>query len=130
MSGSRFELPSGLSSFGWSGRKALAMVTGIFIFVGAPFAALSCSSSETTRVDNAATTTSEDTSPRSREKNDDGPLGAGDNNEGRSSEQVGAETNWASIAAGGSQTVAIKTDGTLWTWGVNDEGQLGDDDDT
>lgn len=31
-----------------------------------------------------------------------------------------------SIAAGGSHTVAAKKDGTVWAWGYNDYGQLGD----
>lgn len=30
-----------------------------------------------------------------------------------------------SVAAGGDFTVALKTDGTLWAWGGNDYGQLG-----
>src|SRR3954468_4767834 len=30
------------------------------------------------------------------------------------------------IAAGGSHTVALKNDGTVWTWGYNQNGQLGD----
>jgi alpha-tubulin suppressor-like RCC1 family protein len=34
-------------------------------------------------------------------------------------------TNWKSIAGGAIHTAAIKTDGTLWTWGRNTEGQLG-----
>jgi len=35
-------------------------------------------------------------------------------------------TNWKSIADGGTlHTISIKTDGTLWTWGRNDRGQLG-----
>ncbi|MCR5890294.1 hypothetical protein LRS06_21445 [Hymenobacter sp. J193] len=29
------------------------------------------------------------------------------------------------MAAGGSHTLAIRKDGTLWTWGYNDDGQLG-----
>jgi alpha-tubulin suppressor-like RCC1 family protein len=35
-------------------------------------------------------------------------------------------TNWKQVACGSSHTVAIKTDGTLWTWGRNNNGQLGD----
>jgi alpha-tubulin suppressor-like RCC1 family protein len=34
--------------------------------------------------------------------------------------------NWKSVATGFSHTAAIKTDGTLWTWGSNGNGQLGD----
>ncbi len=35
-------------------------------------------------------------------------------------------TNWASVSAGVNYVVAIKTDGTLWAWGANTNGQLGD----
>jgi alpha-tubulin suppressor-like RCC1 family protein len=36
-------------------------------------------------------------------------------------------TNWKQVAAGaGYSTIAIKTDGTLWCWGYNNNGQLGD----
>jgi len=34
-------------------------------------------------------------------------------------------SNWVTISAGGGHTVAIKTDGSLWTWGWNILGQLG-----
>ena len=40
--------------------------------------------------------------------------------------QVGTATNWARVSAGGDHTVAVKTDGTLWAWGDNNYGQLGD----
>jgi hypothetical protein len=35
-------------------------------------------------------------------------------------------TNWKQVACGQNHTAAIKTDGTLWTWGLNSSGQLGD----
>ena len=35
-------------------------------------------------------------------------------------------TNWKQVAGGSNHTTAIKTDGTLWTWGNNASGQLGD----
>jgi len=34
-------------------------------------------------------------------------------------------TNWKQVSAGRSYTAAIKTDGTLWTWGYGTNGQLG-----
>jgi alpha-tubulin suppressor-like RCC1 family protein len=39
-------------------------------------------------------------------------------------------TNWKQVAGGGNFTAAIKTDGTLWTWGQNSYGQLGINDTT
>ncbi len=46
---------------------------------------------------------------------------------GRSSPvQVGSLTNWKTLSCGDEHTLAIKTDGTLWTWGRGDFGQLGD----
>ncbi|MDP6585529.1 MAG: hypothetical protein QF535_12800, partial [Anaerolineales bacterium] len=41
--------------------------------------------------------------------------------------QIGSLTDWSKVYNATSYTnVAIKTDGTLWGWGVNDEGQVGD----
>ena len=40
--------------------------------------------------------------------------------------QVGVDTHWAIVKAGGSHSLAVKSDGTLWAWGSNSEGQLGD----
>jgi alpha-tubulin suppressor-like RCC1 family protein len=39
---------------------------------------------------------------------------------------AGGGTNWKQAACGTSYMAAIKTDGTLWTWGINGYGQLGD----
>jgi len=34
-------------------------------------------------------------------------------------------TGWASVSGGDFYTIAIRTDGTLWAWGMNTSGQLG-----
>jgi len=39
--------------------------------------------------------------------------------------QVGKDSDWAAVAAGDSHAVAIKADGSLWAWGHNEYGQLG-----
>lgn len=41
-------------------------------------------------------------------------------------EQVGGSTAWATVSAGGASTCATRTDASLWCWGVNHRGQLGD----
>jgi alpha-tubulin suppressor-like RCC1 family protein len=38
----------------------------------------------------------------------------------------GTENSWSQFAAGYVHSVALKSDGSLWTWGRNDVGQLGD----
>lgn len=40
--------------------------------------------------------------------------------------RIGLDTNWVNIAVGGSTTLALKSDGTIWAWGENIYGQLGD----
>jgi len=37
-------------------------------------------------------------------------------------------TNWKQVECGNSYTAAIKTDGTLWTWGLGTNGRLGTND--
>lgn len=59
--------------------------------------------------------------------NDSGQLGDGTAPETKTTPvQIGNETNWNAVAAGMRHTVALKTDGTLWAWGDNNFGQLGD----
>jgi len=41
-------------------------------------------------------------------------------------QQMGSNTDWNYIDAGTEYTLALKTNGTLWTWGGNYYGQLGD----
>ena len=38
---------------------------------------------------------------------------------------MGTATDWAEIACGGEFSLALKSDGSLWAWGGNDNGQLG-----
>jgi alpha-tubulin suppressor-like RCC1 family protein len=40
-------------------------------------------------------------------------------------QQVGVDNDWKEIAAGGYHVLAIKENGTLWAWGLNELGQLG-----
>jgi alpha-tubulin suppressor-like RCC1 family protein len=40
--------------------------------------------------------------------------------------RVGTAANWVSVTAGSDHTVAVQTDGSLWAWGGNISGQLGD----
>ena len=41
-------------------------------------------------------------------------------------QKVSLSTNWCALSYGGSSISAIKTDGSLWSWGYNAIGQLGD----
>ncbi|UOQ74975.1 T9SS type A sorting domain-containing protein [Hymenobacter cellulosilyticus] len=39
---------------------------------------------------------------------------------------VGTATNWVQVSTGSSHTLAVRADGTLWAWGNNSQGRLGD----
>lgn len=39
--------------------------------------------------------------------------------------QIGTDTHWQIVAAGYGHSIAVKTDGTLWGWGFNANGQVG-----
>lgn len=59
--------------------------------------------------------------------NSSGQLGDGTTTNKSSSTQVGTGTDWAAVRGGyAPQTIAIKSNGTLWAWGNNSGGQLGD----
>ena len=58
--------------------------------------------------------------------NTSGKLGLGNTTGYSSPKQVGSLTNWSLVSCGGSNnSSAIKTDGTLWSWGRSNLGQLG-----
>ena len=51
--------------------------------------------------------------------------GAGNQGRGTPVTTFSGGTNWKQVSAGNQYTAAIKTDGSLWTWGRNGSGELG-----
>jgi alpha-tubulin suppressor-like RCC1 family protein len=62
--------------------------------------------------------------------NANGQLGDGSTTTRTSPVQIGTSTAWqqtgAGLHAGGDFTLALRTNGTLWAWGLNSSSQLGD----
>ena len=54
-----------------------------------------------------------------------GQLGTGNTTSRSSPVQVGSLTNWSKVSASKYASFAIKTDGTMWSWGVDGAGELG-----
>lgn len=40
--------------------------------------------------------------------------------------RIGSDTDWVAVAAGWQYSFGLKSDGTIWAWGINEKGQLGD----
>jgi len=64
--------------------------------------------------------------------NSSGQLGVGSNLQGNQPQQVltpgstgNFNSNWVAVSAGGSHSVGLQADGSLWVWGDNSLGQLG-----
>jgi len=59
--------------------------------------------------------------------NEFGQIGYKEEKESRKPVQEDTHANdWKTISAGANHSVAIKQDGTLWSWGNNNSGELGD----
>jgi len=54
-----------------------------------------------------------------------GQLGLNNLTNYSSPKQLGALNNWKTISVGLFTMLSVKTDGTLWSWGLNGSGQLG-----
>jgi alpha-tubulin suppressor-like RCC1 family protein len=54
-----------------------------------------------------------------------GQLGNGTTNALRVLTKIGTDTNWRQVSMGTDHAVATRTDGTLWAWGRNNNGQAG-----
>ena len=60
-------------------------------------------------------------------QNNSGQLGNGNTTDSSVPVQESSmATNWSFVGVGSRHSAAIKADGTLWTWGSNNHGQLGD----
>lgn len=56
-----------------------------------------------------------------------GPLGVGNTlNYSSPVQEITSSTDWSTLSSGNYHPIAIKINGTLWSWGLNGYGQLGD----
>ncbi|MEO6069944.1 MAG: T9SS type A sorting domain-containing protein, partial [Chitinophagaceae bacterium] len=53
-------------------------------------------------------------------------LGNGNTTDTKTPAQLGADNNWVCVAGGSAYSIALKSDGTFWSWGANGAGELGD----
>jgi len=55
-----------------------------------------------------------------------GTLGDGTTENRHAPVRIGTYSDWVYVSAGGSHSLGIRADGSLWAWGWNTRGQLGD----
>ncbi len=53
-------------------------------------------------------------------------MGDGSTTERHLPARIGTDTDWKAVGSGEHQSLALKENGSLWTWGWNYYGQLGD----
>ena len=58
-------------------------------------------------------------------ENNYGQLGVNDRTERSSPVQVGTDNGWLFTVNAQAETMGVKTDGTLWSWGYATQGNLG-----
>lgn len=59
-------------------------------------------------------------------ENDSGQLGLGYSSDNVTAViQVGTDLDWSTLQTGSMHTIALKNDGTCWTWGFNGDNRLG-----
>jgi alpha-tubulin suppressor-like RCC1 family protein len=61
--------------------------------------------------------------------NKHGQLGDGNAGYGKNRSapiRIGTASDWQAVAVGGHHSLVLKTDGSLWAWGANGFGRLGD----
>jgi len=59
--------------------------------------------------------------------NNNGQIGNGDTSSQQTTAlTIPSDSTWSTVAVGGYHNLALKTDGSLWGWGLNEYGQLGD----
>lgn len=117
---------TGIGSFGATGAgQARTYKVTYAVAPDAPDAAQSTTASFTMRWEARNT---DFTALRVAGDNASGQLGDGTttNRVAAPSTSGGSETGWQSISAGDATSCAIKANGTLWCWGLNTAGQLGD----
>lgn len=58
-------------------------------------------------------------------RNNNGEVGDNSTTNRNTPTQIGSLTNWQDVRPGNAMVIALKTNGTLWAWGANYEGQMG-----